>query len=220
LEDDKDIGFRPAAEPEPASAPGPSLGAILGFEFGLGALAIVLALIFGLRPWLDLHFGPAALLWSVLATLPLLAGLWLTEGARARWVLELKDFMRRVVVPWFARMRWWGLALVALSAGIGEELLFRGVIQAGLTGPLGPLPALLIASLLFGLVHAMSRAYFLITFLAGIYLGLLYLWSGNLLIPIIVHFLYDWAALQYYVSRYGGKINTETTEDTESTEGR
>jgi uncharacterized protein len=209
LKDDKDIGFRPDAEPEPASPARPALGAILGFEFGLGVLAIVLALIFGLQPWLDLHWGAMPVLWAVLATLPLIGGLWLIDRGQARWVVDLKDFMSRVVVPWFASMRWWGLALVALSAGIGEELLFRGVVQAGLAGPLGILPALLIASLLFGLVHAMSRAYFLITFFAGIYLGLLYLWSGNLLVPIIVHFLYDWAALQYYVSRYGRKVRVD-----------
>lgn len=201
MKEDKDSGFRTPPEPGEAKFR-PSLGAILGFELGLGALAIVLALIFGLRPWLELGWGVMTWVWGVLATLPLLAGLLLTESARWRWVTELRDFMRRVVVPWFAGMRWWGLALVALAAGIGEELLFRGVIQAGLTGPLGPMPALILASLLFGLVHAMSRAYFLITFIAGLYLGLLYIWTGNLLVPIIVHFLYDWAALQYYVSRY------------------
>lgn len=204
MQEDKDNGFQgdPA---QSGSMQTPSLGAILGFELGLGVLAIALALIFGLRPWAELHFGPFAWLLGLVATLPMVAVILLVEWGRWQWVLDLKTFMRRVVVPWFAGMRWWGLALVALAAGIGEELLFRGVIQAGLSGPLGPVAALIVASLLFGLVHAMSLAYFLITFLAGLYMGLLYWWTGNLLVPIIVHFLYDWAALQFYVSRYAEK---------------
>ena len=204
MQDDKDSGFQGDQAGE-GRMKTPSLGTILGFELGRGVLAIALALIFGLRPWLDFAWGWSAWLLGLAATLPMLAGMLIIEWGRWQWVLDLKDFMRRTVVPWFIRMRWWGLALVALSAGIGEELLFRGVIQAGLTGAWGPLPALIVASLLFGLVHAMSWTYFLITFLAGLYMGLLYLWTGNLLVPMIVHFLYDWAALQYYVSRYGDR---------------
>jgi uncharacterized protein len=188
--------------------PAPSLGFILGFELALGVLAIVLALFFGLKPWLELRATPLDGLVAVLATLPLLMGLLLLDQLPARaWLDELKDFMRRVVVPWFADTPWWGLALVALAAGVCEELLFRGVIQTGLGLWLGTLPGLLLASLLFGLVHYVSRAYFLITCLAGLYLGLIYLWTGNLLVVMLVHFFYDWAALVWYVRRYRGEIN-------------
>nr|WP_239056945.1 CPBP family intramembrane glutamic endopeptidase [Wenzhouxiangella limi] len=90
--------------------------------------------------------------------------------------------------------------MVALLAGVGEELLFRGVIQGGLDGVIGPWPALALASLLFGAMHALSRAYFVLATVMGLYMGLVYLWTGNLLIPILIHFLYDWVVLRYYLA--------------------
>ncbi len=172
---------------------------MLAFELGLGVLAIVLALAFGLKPWQALDFGPSAWLLAVLATLPMAAMLPLLARSRWAWVEELRRFMRTVVVPLFASLPNGALLLVALAAGVGEELLFRGVLQAGLSGWLGPLPGLLLASLAFALVHAVSRAYFLLSLLAGLYLGLIFLWTGNLLVVILVHFLYDWVALHWWV---------------------
>lgn len=175
---------------------------ILAFELGLGLLALVLALLFGLQPWLQFDLAFSQWLIGLVATLPMVLGLVALGLVRAKWVEELQRFMREVVVPMFAGARWWMLMLVALAAGIGEELLFRGVIQAGLGHWIGPGFGLVAASLLFGLVHAMSRAYFLLATLAGLYLGLLYLWTGNLLVVILVHFLYDWIALHIYVGRH------------------
>ena len=33
----------------------------------------------------------------------------------------------------------------------------------------------------------------------GFYLGWLYQATGNLLVPIMVHFLYDWVVLEWYL---------------------
>lgn len=166
-------------------------------------MAVILALLFGLSPWLDLDFGMDGWSAGLLATIPLLLSLWLFVNAGSSWARELHVFVRDKVVPLFASTPGWGIMLVALAAGIGEELLFRGVIQTGLESLTGPWGGLIIASVLFGLVHAMTRAYFIATTIIGLYLGLLYQWTGNLLVPIVVHFLYDWVALQYYVSKYG-----------------
>ena len=91
------------------------------------------------------------------------------------------------------------MVLVSALAGIGEELLFRGVIQDGLNLHFSTAASLIIASLLFGLAHAVTPAYFIIASLMGLYLGWLYLHTGNLLIPIIVHGLYDWIAIRFYL---------------------
>ena len=187
------------------SAPGkrpPPLRLILAFELGLGVLGLLLALMFGLTPWLELGWSAAAWLLGVLATLPLVLVLLLLDRVNWPWRQELERLMEQALVPWFRDMPTWGVLLVALSAGVGEELLFRGVIQAGLDGVFGGLTALVVASLVFGLVHALSRAYFLIATLAGAYLGLLYLLTDNLLVPMLVHFLYDWFALHYYLRRF------------------
>ncbi len=186
---------------------------ILAFELGLGVVALVLALIFGLQPWQQFDLSLPQWLLGVVATLPMLLGLAALSLLRAQWIDELQRFMRDIVVPMFAGARWWMLMLVALAAGIGEELLFRGVIQAGLGDWIGPGFGLVAASLLFGLVHAMSRAYFLLATLVGLYLGLLYLWTGNLLVVILVHFLYDWIALHIYVGRHGDKPPAPDKDD-------
>ncbi len=177
------------------------LGWMLAFEVGLGVLALALAWLFGLQPWLDLALEFRALLLGLLILLPMLIGFYWMIVSQAVWVNDLKAFVKRVIVPIFSSVGPFGIFLVALAAGVFEELLFRGVIQAGLVGPLGPWTALIIASLLFGLVHAMTVAYFMITFLMGIYLGLAYHWSGSLLVPMIAHFLYDWLVLHYYLRK-------------------
>lgn len=109
--------------------------------------------------------------------------------------------MRRFLGVLFEHARPGAVVLVSLLAGVGEELLFRGVVQAGLVSPLTPFGAILIASVLFGAAHAVSLSYWVLATLMGIYLGLLYHWTGNLLVPIVVHALYDWVAIHFYLRR-------------------
>ncbi|AKS42365.1 CPBP family intramembrane glutamic endopeptidase [Wenzhouxiangella marina] len=179
-------------------ATGLGLGRMLGFELGLGVLALLLAWAFGVSFAGQFGGGWAGtLLFGMLGTVPMLALLVGLECSNAAWVEALRGFVRRHLIPLFQGVGPSGVFLLALSAGVCEELLFRGVIQTGLAGPFGPWPALLLASLLFGLAHAMTRAYFVLTTVMGLYLGLLQIWTGSLLVPMLVHFLYDWVALAW-----------------------
>ena len=76
-----------------------------------------------------------------------------------------------------------GLALVAVFSGVGEETFFRGVIQQEF--------GLVIASLVFGLVHVgPDRRYLVWTawaVLAGFVFGAIYDVTGGLLAPILAH---------------------------------
>ncbi|MFC4552554.1 MULTISPECIES: CPBP family intramembrane glutamic endopeptidase [Halorussus] len=97
------------------------------------------------------------------------------------------------------------LALVPLSilvVGPAEELLFRGVIQRYLDDAISTLPAILISSVLFALVHIPTTVIatpnpvavgvtLVILFGLSILLGYLYVWTENLVVPILVHGLYD-----------------------------
>jgi membrane protease YdiL (CAAX protease family) len=185
----------------PATRP-PPLKVMLAVELGLGLLALLLAPVFGLTPWAELRFSGSALLFGTIGTLPMILSLLLLDRANWPWLDELARLVEQVLVPWFRDMPGWALLLVALSAGVGEELLFRGVVQAGLDSLFGGVVAVLLASLVFGLAHALNRAYFLVATVAGVYLGWLYLATDNLLVPMLVHFLYDWIALHYYLRRY------------------
>ena len=88
---------------------------------------------------------------------------------------------------------------MSVMAGVGEEVLFRGFLLHHGVAWLGAPMGLALSSLLFGLVHALSLAYVIFASVLGLALGLLYLWSGNLLVPIVAHGVYDVAALWYLV---------------------
>ena len=81
------------------------------------------------------------------------------------------------------------LFFIAVCAGLAEEVLFRGVIQAKL-GIIG-------ASIIFGLLHFITPAYCIIATIMGFYLGFLFQYYDSLLIPIQLHFVYDLGALVY-----------------------
>jgi membrane protease YdiL (CAAX protease family) len=97
----------------------------------------------------------------------------------------------------FHECNWLELALVALLAGVGEELLFRGVVQHAAAERWGAGAGLVIASLAFGFAHPLSLTYIVLAATIGFYLGWLWLASGNLLVPIVAHGLYDFIALIY-----------------------
>jgi membrane protease YdiL (CAAX protease family) len=101
----------------------------------------------------------------------------------------------------FRDVTWPGLAIISMAAGLGEELLFRGAIQPIAERWWGPLAGLLATSVLFGVVHAVSRTYFIFATIVGLYLGWLTLWFGELVTPTIVHAVYDFAALLILRSR-------------------
>jgi uncharacterized protein len=175
---------------------------VLAFQGALVVIALVLALLLGLRPWDDIEWSGSAFVLTLLATLPMVLALDLLGRVDWAWVRGIGEVIRDFLLPMFRNAPPGTLIAVALLAGIGEELLFRGVLQAGLESWLGPWPALLLASLLFGLAHFVTVGYFALAVLIGIYFGLLYQWTGNLLVPMLAHALYDWIALRWYLRRY------------------
>lgn len=96
------------------------------------------------------------------------------------------------------------VAVALLLVGPAEELLYRGVVQELLVGPLGTGGGVATMAVLFGLVHyptygasslreidagvALGMAG---TTVGGAAFGVLYVLTGTLLVPILVHSLYD-----------------------------
>jgi hypothetical protein len=74
-----------------------------------------------------------------------------------------------------------------------EEIFFRGFLQQKF--------GLIAASLLFMLAHFGKRDIRVVSFWSvfqGIYLGLFFLWSGDLLVPMIAHGLFDIGGMIYF----------------------
>ena len=93
------------------------------------------------------------------------------------------DIVRDFFEPIFSVLGRREVLLLSLLPGIGEEALFRGVIQ--------PAAGIVPATIIFGLLHSgFSRKllpYGLWTAAVGGLLGVLYLWSGNLWGSIAAH---------------------------------
>lgn len=82
-----------------------------------------------------------------------------------------------------------GVFVIALLPAIGEELVFRGMLQPEIYRSSGNHHvAIWVAAIIFSAFH-MQFFGFVPRVLLGALFGYLYLWSGNLLIPIIAHFV-------------------------------
>lgn len=81
------------------------------------------------------------------------------------------------------------LGLIALIPAIGEELIFRGIVQKYI-GKLAnsKVIGIWVAALLFSLIHFQFEG-FLPRMVLGAILGYLYVWTGTLWIPIFAHFI-------------------------------
>jgi membrane protease YdiL (CAAX protease family) len=85
----------------------------------------------------------------------------------------------------------WLLVPVALGLGVVlEELLFRSLLIGGLSITV-PLPILLIGfAAIFGLMHSPQGALGVVmTGIMGLWLSLLFVWSGGLLLPLTTHYV-------------------------------
>lgn len=170
------------------------------FEGGLFALALGLGWLLGYPVLFQVDFGWQGLAAGALGTVAPLVGLWWCSWSRWAPLRRLMGEVEEVVVV-FAGCSYFELALIAFLAGLGEEALFRGVFQTALADWLNPWGAWAVASGLFGLGHFVTPAYAIVAGLFGLYLGALFLVSGNLLPAIIVHTLYDFFALVYLLRR-------------------
>ncbi len=165
---------------------------------GLREGVIPLRLFFDLREWwLDLLLGAGAGL--------LLLGLW--KGAERAFPLarELEDQLGEVLGP-LGRSE---VIALAMLSGFAEELFFRGAVQ----GTFGWLPA----TLLFALLHAgpgrAFRLWTLFALVAGLLFGGLMELRGNLLGPVVAHFLVNAVNLWRLVCRgESGRLPRGSTE--------
>ncbi len=193
----------------PEDFPPPRHFALLAaiFEGGLVAVAIGLGWLTGQDPLESFPRTPSGVglgvAWGAVATLPPLAGLWLCLKFPIRPFAELVRVVDDLLVPLFRQCRLLDLAVISVLAGLGEEMLFRGVIQAvvadWIDGPLGVGVALAVAAILFGLAHRITLTYGLLAGAIGLYLGGIWLLSDNLLVPITAHAVYDFLVLIYLV---------------------
>lgn len=189
--------------PQDPAEPHRNMGPIaFGFEMTMGIVALAVGWLVAYSPLQNLHVtdlpGPELALdvgWGLLATVPLLLVLLADRLLPIESLTDMRMVIESVVVPMFRRLTIWEFALVSGAAGFGEELLFRGLLQDGLSHWGGVAFGLIASNVIFGLLHWLNTGYAILAGITGIYLGLVYLMTGNLLPVMIAHGLYDFIAL-------------------------
>jgi membrane protease YdiL (CAAX protease family) len=181
-------------------------GYVLAVEWSVAALAAGIAgpasLFFpplphgqGLPAWSRILIGVLLAAFFLLALMPFLQSLR-GEKYRAAYARAYQRSLDEVsrVLPATHQERLW-FAAVSLTAGVCEELLCRGFLFRYLDGIALhlPLPATLsVAAAIFGLNHIyQGKIAILKTGVAGLAFGALFLVTGNLLIPMLLHAAID-----------------------------
>jgi membrane protease YdiL (CAAX protease family) len=104
------------------------------------------------------------------------------------------------------------LTIVAVIPALGEELIFRGILQRRLEEIMQkPHVAILISALIFSFIH-FQFAGFLPRVVLGLLLGYLYYWTRNLWVPILAHFVINGFQVS---AAYFAKDKIEKLETTE-----
>jgi uncharacterized protein len=88
--------------------------------------------------------------------------------------------------------------MMAILPAIGEELIFRGLLQRIFTDWTNSIHwGIIISATIFSAIHFQFFG-FIPRFLLGVLFGYLLAWSGSLWLPIIAHFLNNMMAVTYY----------------------
>lgn len=107
-----------------------------------------------------------------------------------------------------------GILVIAVIPAIGEEIVFRGVLQKQLHRWTGnPHAAIWIAGLVFAAIHVQFFG-FVPRAILGALFGYLYFWSGRISVPIVAHFFNNgFTVLLLYLQQTGAvEFDVESTE--------
>lgn len=160
-------------------------------------------------------------MFSILAAVPLVNFLvsWnqdiqfpsFLEGVE-KWMRVAEDNAQRVTELMLQGESWsdllWQLLVVAVMAGFGEELLFRGTLQSIISSKGRIQLAIWITAFVFSLIH-MQFYGFIPRLLLGAWFGYLLLWSGSIWVPVAAHFANNAISIVFH---YAEKNNYLTSD--------
>lgn len=164
-------------------------------EGSLVLVALFLGWLMDFRPTQDLTWNWIDLGYGLLASIPMLLMLLVMLIAPGSGIREIREFIRDTLGPLLSRCRMVDLLLLAILAGLCEEILFRGFLF-GYFWQFNRSLAVIVCNVAFGLAHLVTPLYAFLAAIAGLYLTALMAVdpSPNLLIPITAHAAYDFVA--------------------------
>ena len=153
----------------------------LALKFYASMAAFSYAVLFWRHGWDLLHPAPGWAFWSAVACALGLLTCWLSKVflSHFQWAKDMEEEFLRLLGP----LTLGEVAILAGTSGIGEESLFRGVLQ--------PWLGFVAASVVFAIVHTPMtkklRAWPFFAVAIGFVLGGLMIVSGSLIPPIVMH---------------------------------
>jgi uncharacterized protein len=127
------------------------------------------------------------------------------------WMKQKEADAMKITEAFLNVETYWGFAInivmIAIIPGIGEELLFRGVLQRLFAEWFKNIHyGIILSALLFSAMHMQFYGFFP-RMLMGILFGYLFYWSGSIWIPILAHFTNNVLAVivSFYINK--GFIN-------------
>ncbi|MDD2382193.1 MAG: CPBP family intramembrane metalloprotease [Mariniphaga sp.] len=100
------------------------------------------------------------------------------------------------------------LGLIAMIPAVGEELFFRGIIQQILQDKLKAHAAVWITAVIFSAIHFQFFG-FIPRMLMGALLGYMFLWTGNIWVPVAAHFTNNAVAVVFFYLKNIGQTSVD-----------
>lgn len=95
----------------------------------------------------------------------------------------------------------WSILLVCVQPGIMEELFFRYLALGTLTRVMGVATAVLVTSVMFGMAHSSVLLSIPILTVVGVALGIVRVWSGSIVLPMLLHSLHNAVVIYFETTR-------------------
>ena len=173
------------------------------FEGGMLLVAFIGGWLTGVDPTAQLTWSREDLGLGLLATGPMLMLLIICLISRAKGMRQIRKFLRDSIGPLLNDCRWYDIVLLAVLAGVCEEVFFRGFLFLWIR-PWNLMLAVVVTNILFGLAHALTPGYALLAAFLGIYLTALIAAdpTPNLLVPMTAHAVYDLIALAVVIRHF------------------
>jgi membrane protease YdiL (CAAX protease family) len=221
------FGYRRLVAADPAEVPRVRLWLYrqgIALQWALSALTVALWAWRG-RPWERLGVVPQ-LTWGLLGVLLGIAIVTAYVLVQRRNALEdeqalarLRHQMRnleRMMPRSDEEMRWFNR--LALTAGVCEELLYRGYLLWYLSHWLPPVQAVAVGAVVFGFGHAYQGVRGIaVTSLVGLFMGAVYLLTGSLLACMLIHALMDLHAGHVARAAFAGEARGGTVTEGDET---
>jgi membrane protease YdiL (CAAX protease family) len=129
------------------------------------------------------------------------------------WMRDAEDKAESLTNAFLATSSWGGflvnLFMIAGLAAVGEELIFRGIlVRLFREWTRNVHLAVIIPAFLFSALHLQFYGFFG-RLILGMILGYLFVWSGSLWVPVIVHFLNNAMAVFLSFLHQRGSITSD-----------